>query len=269
MEYRQLGNTDMSISAVSFGTWALGGDWGDVNRSEALASLHHAIDCGVNFFDTADVYGSGRSESLIVRGSTITSSDRTHQGTFEHAMLASIPNVIYLAPANISELKAMLRFASRQTENPVILSIPAQQDMEEQEVNENFEQPTYDIVQKGSKVAILGLGGFLALAKAAAAELEKSNIHPTLINPRFIASLDEKTLEGLKAEHDVLVTLEDGSIDGGFGQRVAAFLGSSDLKVLVRGAKREFTEVVPKEELYDRYRLNPEQIAADILAVLN
>lgn len=65
MEYRQLGNTDMSISAVSFGTWALGGDWGDVNRSEALASLHHAIDCGVNFFDTADVYGSGRSESLI------------------------------------------------------------------------------------------------------------------------------------------------------------------------------------------------------------
>lgn len=206
---------------------------------------------------------------LIVRGSTITSSDRTHQGTFEHAMLASIPNVIYLAPANISELKAMLRFASRQTENPVILSIPAQQDMEEQEVNENFEQPTYDIVQKGSKVAILGLGGFLALAKAAAAELEKSNIHPTLINPRFIASLDEKTLEGLKAEHDVLVTLEDGSVDGGFGQRVAAFLGSSDLKVLVRGAKREFTEVVPKEELYNRYRLNPEQIAADILAVLN
>ncbi|MGT2828803.1 1-deoxy-D-xylulose-5-phosphate synthase [Streptococcus hillyeri] len=205
---------------------------------------------------------------LIVRGSTITNSDRTHQGTFERAMLATIPNLIYLAPAHVAELKEMLRFASQQTENPVVISIPAQQDMEEQHVKKEFATPNYDIVQKGSRVAILGLGGFLQLGKEVATELEKSGITATIINPRFIASLDEKTLESLKDNHELVVTLEDGSIDGGFGQRIAGFFGPTEVKVLVKGSLREFTEVVPQAELYDRYRLNKEQIVADILDIL-
>lgn len=205
---------------------------------------------------------------LIVRGSTITNSDRTHQGTFERAMLATIPNLIYLAPAHVAELKEMLRFASQQTENPVVISIPAQQDMENQHVKKEFAIPNYDIVKKGSRVAILGLGGFLALGKEVAAELEKSGIIATIINPRFIASLDEKTLESLKDNHELVVTLEDGSIDGGFGQRIAGFFGPTEVKVLVKGSLREFTEVVPQAELYDRYRLNKEQIVADILDIL-
>lgn len=205
---------------------------------------------------------------LIVRGSTITNSDRTHQGTFERAMLATIPNLIYLAPAHVAELKEMLRFASQQTENPVVISIPAQQDMEKQYVKKEFATPNYDIIQKGSRVAILGLGGFLQLGKEVATELEKSGITATIINPRFIASLDEKTLESLKDNHELVVTLEDGSIDGGFGQRIAGFFGPTEVKVLVKGSLREFTEVVPQAELYDRYRLNKEQIVADILDIL-
>lgn len=205
---------------------------------------------------------------LIVRGSTITNSDRTHQGTFERAMLATIPNLIYLAPAHVAELKEMLRFASQQTENPVVISIPAQQDMEKQYVKKEFVTPNYDIVQKGSRVAILGLGGFLQLGKEVAAELEKSGITPTVINPRFISSLDERTLENLKTNHELVVTLEDGSVDGGFGQRIAGFFGPTEVKVLVKGSLREFTEVVPQAELYDRYRLNKEQIVADILDIL-
>jgi aryl-alcohol dehydrogenase-like predicted oxidoreductase len=67
MEYRQLGRTDMRVSAVSFGAWAIGGSWGKVNDSESFAALNRAVDLGVNFIDTADVYGDGRSERLIGR----------------------------------------------------------------------------------------------------------------------------------------------------------------------------------------------------------
>lgn len=205
---------------------------------------------------------------LIVRGGTITDSDRTHQGTFEHAMIASIPNLIYLTPANVSELQAMLQFASQEKEKTVVISIPAQQDMEEYSVLEEFDKPAYDVVKRGTKVALLGLGGFYHLAAQVASELEKTGLTPTLINPRFIADLDEKTLADLVKDHQVVMTLEDGSVDGGFGQRVAAFYGPTDMKVLVKGALREFTEVVPREELYDRYRLQVNQIVEDILRLV-
>jgi aryl-alcohol dehydrogenase-like predicted oxidoreductase len=67
MEYRKLGGTDMSVSAVSFGAWAIGGAWGTVDDSRSLRALHAAVDAGVNFIDTADVYGNGRSERLVAR----------------------------------------------------------------------------------------------------------------------------------------------------------------------------------------------------------
>jgi aryl-alcohol dehydrogenase-like predicted oxidoreductase len=67
MEYRQLGQTGWSVSAISFGAWALGGDWGSVDDATSLAALNRALDLGVNFFDTADVYGDGRSERLLAR----------------------------------------------------------------------------------------------------------------------------------------------------------------------------------------------------------
>jgi aryl-alcohol dehydrogenase-like predicted oxidoreductase len=67
MEYRQLGRTDMKVSAISFGAWAIGGTWGPVQDEESMKALHAAIDAGVNFVDTADVYGDGRSERLVAR----------------------------------------------------------------------------------------------------------------------------------------------------------------------------------------------------------
>jgi aryl-alcohol dehydrogenase-like predicted oxidoreductase len=65
MEYRELGRTGWRVSASSFGAWAIGGSWGQVDDQESIAALHKAVDCGVNFFDTADVYGDGRSERLL------------------------------------------------------------------------------------------------------------------------------------------------------------------------------------------------------------
>ncbi|MEP6917986.1 MAG: aldo/keto reductase, partial [Acidobacteriota bacterium] len=67
MEYRRLGRTDMTVSAISFGAWAIGGSWGPVDDEASMAALHAAIDAGINFIDTADVYGDGRSERLVAR----------------------------------------------------------------------------------------------------------------------------------------------------------------------------------------------------------
>ena len=67
MRYRRLGKTGYKVSEVGFGAWAIGGDWGTVDESEAMATLHAAVDSGVTFFDTADVYGDGRSERLLAR----------------------------------------------------------------------------------------------------------------------------------------------------------------------------------------------------------
>jgi aryl-alcohol dehydrogenase-like predicted oxidoreductase len=67
VEYRKLGNTDLNLSSVSMGCWAIGGSWGHVSDDESMKALHAAVDAGVNFFDTADVYGDGRSERLVGR----------------------------------------------------------------------------------------------------------------------------------------------------------------------------------------------------------
>src|SRR5262245_61147818 len=67
MQYRALGRTGWKVSDISFGAWAIGGSWGTVDDGESIAALHKAIDCGVNFIDTADVYGMGRSERLIAQ----------------------------------------------------------------------------------------------------------------------------------------------------------------------------------------------------------
>ena len=123
----------------------------------------------------------------------------------------------------------------------------------------------YELVEKGEKVAILGLGTFFGLAKKVKEELSlKLGINATLINPKFITGLDEALLDDLKQEHDIVITLEDGVLDGGFGEKIARFYGPSSMKVLNYGAKKEFTDRVPLEELYERYHLTKELITDDI-----
>src|SRR5258706_9493133 len=67
MECRRLGRTDMEVSTISFGAWAIGGSWGSVDDEASMKALHAAVDAGCNFIDTADVYGDGRSERLVAR----------------------------------------------------------------------------------------------------------------------------------------------------------------------------------------------------------
>ena len=123
----------------------------------------------------------------------------------------------------------------------------------------------FKLVKSGSKVAILGLGNFFELGEKLVNEFKKNlNIDATLINPRFISGLDIDMLDNLKHNHDIVVTLEDGMLNGGFGQKVASYYGNSDIKVLNYGADKDFPDRVPLDVLYKNYRLTPAQIVEDV-----
>ena len=205
--------------------------------------------------------------TMLIYWGGLSNGDATHLGSFDIPLISNIPNIVYLAPTNKEEYIAMLEYSYSQNERPVAIRVP-----NVPLVSTGVEDKTdYSILNKfkveeiGSKVAILGLGNFFGLAKNVKQELkEKLNINATLINPRFMTGVDEELLESLKNEHNIVITLEDGVLDGGFGEKITRFYGNSCMKVLNFGGKKEFTDRVPLEELYKRYHLTKEQITEDV-----
>ena len=124
----------------------------------------------------------------------------------------------------------------------------------------------YQIVTEGSGVALIGAGNFAQLASAAAAELEKEGIKATVINPIFLSGLDTALLDALKEKHSLILTLEDGILDGGFGQKIAAYYGmDKNIRVRCYGLSKEFYDRYRSKELARAHHLTAEQIAADTL----
>ena len=205
--------------------------------------------------------------TMLIYWGGLSNGDATHLGSFDIPLISNIPNIVYLAPTNKEEYIAMLEYSYSQNERPVAIRVP-----NVPLVSTGVEDKTdYSILNKfkveeiGSKVAILGLGNFFGLAKNVKQELkEKLNINATLINPRFMTGVNEELLESLKNEHNIVITLEDGVLDGGFGEKITRFYGNSCMKVLNFGGKKEFTDRVPLEELYKRYHLTKEQITEDV-----
>lgn len=205
--------------------------------------------------------------TMLVYWGGLSNGDATHLGSFDIPLISNIPNIVYLAPANKEEYLAMLEYSYSQNERPVAIRVPnvplvstGVEDKTDYSILNKFK-----VEEKGSKVAILGLGNFFGLAKGVKQELkEKLNIDATLINPRFMTGVDEELLENLKKDHDIVITLEDGVLDGGFGEKITRFYGNSNMKVLNFGGKKEFTDRVPLEELYQRYHLTKELITEDV-----
>ena len=128
----------------------------------------------------------------------------------------------------------------------------------------------YQVTQKGKKAAIVALGTFYSLGKEVADEIKKATgLQPTLINPRFITGIDEKLLEELKADHEIVITIEDGILDGGFGEKITRFYGPSPMKVLNYGLKKEFLDRYDVKEVLKKNRLTKELIVEDILKLAN
>ena len=204
---------------------------------------------------------------LVNTASVYGMNDVTHLGLYDIPMISNIPNMVYLAPTSKEEYFAMLDWSIEQTEHPVAIRIPCNgvisdgraPDTDYSDINK------FKVEQKGEKIAILALGDFYQLGEALAKEIkEKLNITPTLINPRYITGLDKELLNELKQNHNQVITLEDGILEGGFGEKIASFYGNTDMKVKNYGIKKAFYDKYNVKELLKANKLTPQQILAEI-----
>ena len=215
-----------------------------------------------------DLCIDGNPATIVVyTGSVFGMTDVTHLGLQDIPMLSNIPGLVYLAPTTKEEYLSMLDWSVEQKEMPVAIKLPGGDMISDgREVTKDWSQlNTYEVTEKGSKIALIGLGTFYSLALQTAEMLEKKGIHATVINPYYITGLDEGLLEKLKADHDTVVTLEDGILNGGFGEKIARFYGSSDMKVYNYGLKKEFLDRYDVNEVLKENHLTAEQIVNDVL----
>lgn len=206
----------------------------------------------------------------VVGGGTASMNDITHICLFDIPMLCSIPNLIYLAPTTCEEYFAMLRWAIDQDRKPIAIRVPSNgvNHTAEPVDTEYSYTPQYKVTRQGSLVAIIAAGSFYQKGENVADILAAKGINATLINPRYLNAVDAETLDSLKAEHRLIVTLEDGCKDGGFGERIASYYGTSVMKVLVSGVKKDLYDRYNLRQLLADNRLLDEQIVDDILATI-
>lgn len=206
----------------------------------------------------------------VVGGGVRSMNDITHICLFDIPMLCSIPGLVYLAPTTCEEYFAMLRWAIKQEKTPVALRVPTGEVVHttEQVDAEYGYEPQYKVAHRGSKVAVVAAGSFYQKGESVVGLLAEKGIDATLINPRYLNDVDAATLDALKSDHQLVVTLEDGCKDGGFGERIAAYYGTSDMKVLVCGVKKGLYDRFDVEQLLSDNRLLDVQIVEDALAAL-
>ena len=209
---------------------------------------------------------------LVFCGGLGTMNDVTHLGFFDIPLLCNIPNLVYLAPTCIEEYTSMMSWAICQTACPVAIRVPSNgiQHRDIAPVADYAQvMNQYEVTRRGSRIALVALGSFYQLGEEVADRLgELYGIEATLINPRFISGVDRTLLEELKQGHELVITLEDGVLDGGFGEKIARYYGTSDMKVLCKGARKEFVDRYDLKELLIDNRLTVEQIVEDCMEIL-
>lgn len=209
---------------------------------------------------------------LVFWGSLSSMNDVTHLCFFDIPLMSHIPNLVYLAPTDRSEYMAMLSWSLRQTEHPVAIRVPMGplRDNGEARAETDYGQLNrYQVVRRGTAVALIAAGSFFDLGRAVADRLKaEDGLDVTLVNPRYLTGLDEDLLDSLRADHRLVVTLEDGVAEGGFGETIAHYYGPTSMRVLVRGARKAFVDRFDRAELLRANRLTEEQIVTDIRAAL-
>ena len=208
---------------------------------------------------------------LVNTASVYGMNDITHLGLYDIPMISNIPNMIYLAPTSKEEYFAMLDWSIEQNQYPVAIRIPCNGVVsDDRKVEKDYSNINkFKIEKSGEKIAIIAVGDFYQLGESVGLEIkEKLGIQATLINPRYVTGLDNELLEDLKKKHNVIITLEDGCLDGGFGEKVASFYGDSNIKVKNYGIKKAFYDKYNVEELLKDNRLTSKQIVEDLKEML-
>ena len=205
---------------------------------------------------------------VVFAGSVLGMNDVTHLGWFDIAMISNIPNLVYLAPTTKEEYLAMLDWSIEQNSHPVAIRIPGGSLVSNGlEIKKDFSKlNTYEVTRRGRKIAILGLGTFYHLAeKVADLYKEKTGIDITVVNPMYITGIDTDLMEDLRMNHGIIVTLEDGILNGGFGEKIASYFGDSSITVLNYGLKKEFIDRYNIKEILKDNRLDEDLILEDLL----
>ena len=206
-----------------------------------------------------DVAANDLPVVMMVAGGGISGTSKTHLGIFDQVMISNLPNWIYLAPTNLAEEKAMMTWAIKQRKHPVAIKMPTKAVPENGDAQEDYSKITYQI-KPGKDVAILALGDMYAIFGEKVAQ----ELNATLVNPVSANILDKDALDKLAKENKVIVTIEDNTLDGGFGEKVASYLGDKDVKVLNYGQKRVYTDQTPLKDILKDNRMTVEQIVEDI-----
>ena len=208
----------------------------------------------------------------VFLGGSAGMNDETHLGFFDIPLISNIPNMVYLAPTCKEEYFAMLEWGIKQTTYPVAIRVPGPIVIESGETftTDYSELNRYKITRQGERVAIIALGNFYSLGETVRQKLQEgTGIQATLINPRYITGLDKQMLEDLKADHQLVITLEDGVLDGGFGEKIARYYGDSEMKVKNYGLKKKFADRFVLEELLKENHLTDTQITNEIREIID
>ena len=218
-----------------------------------------------------DLCVNGNPAVINVVGSSIFGmNDFTHICFFDIPMLSHIPNLVYLAPTTAEEMIAMEKWAIRQDKYSVAIRVPEGEvhHSDENYLTDYSDLNRYHVAHRGSKVAIIAVGNFFYKGKHVCELLAEKGIDATLINPRYITGIDETLLNDLKADHELVVTLEDGSLDGGFGERIARFYGPTNVKTMCFGVKKALYDRYDVDQLMTDNNLHDNQIVEKIEEVI-
>lgn len=204
---------------------------------------------------------------IVANASVYAVNEMTHIGIFDIPLLSNIPNLVYLAPTNKQEYLAMLDWSIEQNQYPVAIRAPrngvfyAKEDVDKDYSTIN----RYKITQNGEKIAVFALGDFYQMGEDLCERIEgEFGVKPTLINPRYITGLDNVLLEQLKDDHDIIITLEDGVLEGGFGQKIASFYGKYNIRVLNFGLKKMFIDRYNVDDVLAENHLQIDMILEEI-----
>lgn len=204
---------------------------------------------------------------LVLEPGVYGMNSNTHIALCDIQFFAHVPNLIYLAPASKEEYKQMFLFATTQKEHPVAIRVPSS--FMEDGIADTTDYSISNkakVICKGSKAAIIAVGVLLPKAIETAKKYkEQTGEEITVINPRFLTGLDEELLESLKKEHELVITIEDGEVDGGYGQRIASFYGDSRMKVKNLGISKAFHTEFQAEELLAEHGISVDGLLEMIL----
>lgn len=207
---------------------------------------------------------------LVFAASVWGMNDVTHLGIYDIPLLANIPQLVYLAPTCAEEYVAMVDWAVEQKQYPVAVRVPANGVIHSDRTfqKDYSDLNRFEITKQGDTVAVIALGDFYQIGEQTVEALASQNIHATLINPRYITGLDTELLDSLKSGHQVVVTLEDGVTDGGFGQKIAAYYGDFSMKVKCYGLEKKFYDRYDANALLNELGIVPEKIAEAVSKML-